>query len=543
MAVPTNRWPLWAALALLAALSVGIAALSVIQNGRMVYALDDAYIHLSIARNLVEHGVWGVTPYGFSSAASSILWPLLMAVLDLPARGGIIWMPLVVNVLAAAATLLLADRVLRARGAGPVLRTCTLLALIVLGPMIALIAGGMEHQLHALLTIAFVTVWAEQIARDDPGPGGQRALGYGLAALLAMVRYEGLFTVAPVCGLLVLRRRPLQALAVAAAALAPLVVFGLASIHAGGHALPNSLLVKAPSLSARPHPLIYLLGYGAMVKINSSALMLLLLVTTSLLLAGALRKSRSVFSPLVVMGAVLLASALLHADLAEVGWLFRYEAYLVELAIVFVGCAAAELGLTLRGLVPPATPPGARLATLAFLAIVLAFAASPLVDRAWRGAAQGTQSMNDRYLEHVLAAEFVARYYNGAVVACNDIGALSFYTHARLLDLYGLASREPLEFRHRPGGYTASDVERWAARNRAQIAVLQGEWDEIARVIPARWALVGRWRLPRNLIFKDTTVGFYAVVPSEARSLAANQADYSARLPSSIHAEVLAPPR
>ena len=32
-----------------------------------------------IAKNVAEHGVWGVTPYSFSPSSSSLLWPALLA--------------------------------------------------------------------------------------------------------------------------------------------------------------------------------------------------------------------------------------------------------------------------------------------------------------------------------------------------------------------------------------------------------------------------------------------------------------------------------
>ena len=65
---------LWGAVAAILYLSLG-------QNdGKFIYAFDDAYIHLAIARNLGQHGVWGVTQYGFTSSVWSLLWPLLLSV-------------------------------------------------------------------------------------------------------------------------------------------------------------------------------------------------------------------------------------------------------------------------------------------------------------------------------------------------------------------------------------------------------------------------------------------------------------------------------
>ncbi|MEO8211196.1 MAG: hypothetical protein ABI840_11615, partial [bacterium] len=39
-------------------------------GGKFVYALDDAYIHLAFAKNIVLHNIWGITKYEYSSGSS-----------------------------------------------------------------------------------------------------------------------------------------------------------------------------------------------------------------------------------------------------------------------------------------------------------------------------------------------------------------------------------------------------------------------------------------------------------------------------------------
>src|SRR5438132_223114 len=80
-------WPALAAIAALLALCLWLVSrASSLAGGAFTYPLDDAYIHLAVAKNLAAHGVWGVTQHGFTFANSSLAWPLLLAAL---ARAGV----------------------------------------------------------------------------------------------------------------------------------------------------------------------------------------------------------------------------------------------------------------------------------------------------------------------------------------------------------------------------------------------------------------------------------------------------------------------
>src|ERR1700736_3790681 len=86
--------------AYLAVLGILGGALLFLNHGRFAYLLDDAYIHLAMARDLVVHGTWGIAPGVYESASSSPLWTLALAAVMLVARPLAVWAPLAMNVVA-----------------------------------------------------------------------------------------------------------------------------------------------------------------------------------------------------------------------------------------------------------------------------------------------------------------------------------------------------------------------------------------------------------------------------------------------------------
>ena len=58
-------------IAVLALCGLAFAISLKITDGYLVYAIDDCYIHLALARNLSETGVWGIRPNEYAFASSS----------------------------------------------------------------------------------------------------------------------------------------------------------------------------------------------------------------------------------------------------------------------------------------------------------------------------------------------------------------------------------------------------------------------------------------------------------------------------------------
>jgi hypothetical protein len=206
------------------------------------YILDDPYIHLAIAKNLVSHGVWGVTPFEFASASSSLLWTgLLAAWIKLFGNGE--FAPLWLNLALAAFLLGQAEQSMRSSDWPPERRFVVLSAMVIGIPLPALIFTGQEHTAHVVAALGFLSAFATHLRHPQPTIRETLALTFW-GALICLARYESLFGVYLAALFLVTRRRfGAAGSLIAGAALLP-ALFGLYSLAQGGFLLPNSVLLK-----------------------------------------------------------------------------------------------------------------------------------------------------------------------------------------------------------------------------------------------------------------------------------------------------------
>lgn len=430
--------PLRLAPVLLASL-FGVALLFALHAGAPDGALplDDAYIHLSLARTLAEHGVWGLFPGEAASASSSPLWTLVLAALFWLDRPAVRW-ALLGNAAALGAVIALADR--RLAGCSASVRTGALLALCLLGALPVLGALGMEHLLHAALVLALV---AAALGGEERPGGASPGVLAGLAAAATAARFESL---APALALALLagrRRAWREAAALAAGALGVVALHAALSSSIGGPWLPASILKKAGVVS---------LGATLGRLAQEPALPALAIAALGTAAAGRGRPRLLLF--VACLGAQVL--------FGNVGWLYRYEAWLVIWGLVELG--AAWLGPGRRG------GWGAALALAATLLALLPVGAR--AQAALAGTRQGAAFVAQGNLP---VARWLAGLPGEGAHAAWDIGAVAWLAHRPLVDLGGIAT-EALARPLRERRLDAETLAAVLAARDVRVAVIGDRW-------------------------------------------------------------------
>jgi hypothetical protein len=477
-------------------------------GGTFTYAVDDAYIHLAIAKNIADHGVYGVTPYEFNAASSSIAWPLLLAAIRRVFGPGEL-APLVLNVASASALVAVAGNAMQRNGAGKKLVFAMCLSLVLFVPLVPLVFVGMEHTLHALLILLLALEGARAISGDSPRP---IALAL-LAAAAVSVRYESLFLVAPLVGLLALRRKWTLAVVTLAAGCAPMIAEGAFSLAHGGFFFPTSVLLKRANVELATAPLIV---YRKLVE-NPHVLVLLALLGSAL---GVRARRVDPWEKGQILLALAAATTALQVIFAQLGWMYRYEAYAMALGIFALWIASWE-----------------RLGELRPLVLGLAVATLPIVGRGLGAIKTTILASGNIYDQQVQTASFLRAFYPGQAVTVNDIGAVAYFTDVRLTDLMGLGTtRVALAKGLRiDRGLDRAQVE--SLTQGSVVAVIYDDW--FADSIPRGWRRVARWKISENRVCAKDTVSFYAVDPGQERLLAEHLRAFSSRLPARV--EVLPP--
>jgi hypothetical protein len=388
--------------------------------------------------------------------------------------------------------------------------------------LLVLTFGGMEHVLQILADLLFLGAAGYRLAG---GPVGTRWL-CALAILSTAARYEGLFLVFVACLALLVTRRWMVSIATGIFALIPVAAMALFNMAHGSHALPNSLLIKA----ANPDQIhLHLALFGPRLQgiLGSYAwrhgVAEIFLACCGLLVMAVLQ--REAISPRVRwMLIVYVGTALLHSQFSRLGWIYRYEGYLLALGSFLVFCGMHELwrARSFNRLAVPA-------------ALACGLSALCLLPRTVVINSRIPHHTRTVYEQQYQMGRFLETYYPGVAIAANDIGNIAYFSNHEILDLAGLATVEVTDLLAR-NAFTTDAIRRLAQRYGIQIAVAYPTWFTGSRRLPPEWIPVETWTLDESHAdaLGGLEVMFYAVQPEQAGPLAARLKAYAPELPNTV---------
>lgn len=512
------------------AYSLLVAALLVmslyLNEGHFVLALDDPYIHMSMAKNFVNHGNWATNNMDFTSASSSPLWILLISAVYF-IFGVSVSAPFVLNILFQFAAIFIAYRIFKEFDVSKYL-FYALMAFALITPLPAILFTGMEHSAQVTFALLFVLLSTRLISGSDDK---NRVFRYLLIAtpFLTGLRYESMFIVSVVCLLLVFRKKYLFALLLLIFGALPIVIYGFISVSHGWYFLPNPILLKS-SL-----PAVSLMGvlkffHRAFKNITEPHIFLLLIISVFLFVINYVRQKKfwsrkQVFLMIVILTTIVNMSLI---EFHQNGWFYRYDAYLMALGIIAVIIGINDyipeikaLLNTQKVIVRTAAIVMTVILILPFLLRAVTFMEVPFAT-------------NNIYDQHYQMSSFVREYASGINLAANDIGMIDFGTDNGVLDLYGLSNmevaRDKLERR-----YDTESINKITKEAGIRLAIVYENGYGQYGGLPRNWVKIGEWTMTDyNFVCGYETTTFFSVNSADTDKLRNMLKNYSAKLPGSV---------
>lgn len=496
-------WPVltYAIAVLLLLMLAELLAILWLNQGVFVFSLDDPYIHLALAENLL-HGHYGVNLQEYSAPSSSILWPLLIAPFSAWSAAG--WYVLLLNTVFAVCSLWAFDRILlqaeryRKTPLKPPVRFGLLLAFIVMANLIGLAFTGMEHSLQVLLALLVLLGLLKVVNGDRPSGGLWLAI-----VLIPLIRYETAALSGAALLFLLAQRYYWQAIASGAVLALLLLLFSVFLLSLGLGYLPDSVLAKSDVAASGIAKLLQNMERNLTLLTPAPKGFFLLLGAIFLVGQGLQATQKSLR---YLLWSVALA-IVLHLLGGRIGWFWRYELYIW----VVLGSLVLFLALTQQKKIQRWFT---ALLLLISLEHVIGWVVTPMAS-------------SNIYLQQYQMHRFITGYYQKPV-AVNDLGWPSFHNPYYVLDLWGLGSSQARQLRK--SGEDIAWMDKLATEHDVDLIMIYHHpiWFP---AIPENWIKLGELDSDRMRITARMPVSFYSRCQSCIADMQGKLAAFAASLP------------
>lgn len=480
-------------------------------DGHYIYLLDDAYIHLAMAKNFALYEVWGMTKYQFSSTSSSPLFTYILSIL-IKAFGNNDQIPLYFNVIFSIGILYILSTYY-AEVFKEVKKTVAALLFTVFFIVLPInILSGMEHVFHIFLFVVNIFCFSRyRYSRFA-------VFGFYLSLLLmGVVRFESMFYFVILAFMFALVRKWKEALLVLLLGFLPIIAFCAYNYQQDGYFFPNSLVVKGTKLSLDTNILQQLkvilldnlLLNISFYKIGIFPLLLCLVFVYRDFKTKTLKEiGRDNF--LLIVFALLM---ICHSMFADLKGHLRYEAYILTGFCMILIPRCKGLFFNFTDFIKKEKLVSLLIAANVFLMIYKCWAAHPIMSNGGKNI----------YEQQVQSAKFLHQFYNTSKVVANDIGAISYYTNIHLLDIAGLGSVETIHFNENKKGFNqefGNFLSKYCLDHQYDIAVVYEGW--LQGYVPSYWKKAATLKIENKITVARLEVSIYSINSKNLEDLKRN---------------------
>ncbi len=468
-------------------------------DSHYIYPIDDAYIHLAMAKNFALHDVWGVTRYEFSSTSSSPLFTYLLSVL-IRLLGNNDHISLYFNIAFGIGTVYFLSRYFSGIFDTSKNIVISVFFTLFFSVLHLQVLSGMEHVLHVFLFV--VNIYCLSAINNKYSLAGF----YLSLLLMGLVRFESMFYFVILAFVFALTKKWKETLLVLATGFIPIILFCWFNYQQDGFLFPNSVIVKGTKLSLDstfPYQLKTIFFDNFLLNISFYKIGFFPLMLSVIFILRDYNKKN--FRELVKSNLLLIVISLLticHSMFADFKGMFRYEAYILtgfSMALIpKLKNLFENFGAFIKN---EKIISGIVLINILLLIYKCSFAHLMLEN--------GGKNI---YEQQMQSAKFLHTYYNESKVVANDIGAITYFTDIHLLDTAGLGSVETIVFNENkksPDTEFQNFLTYYTIRNKYDIAIIYDAW--LQNHIPTNWKKAAELKIKNPVTVARDKVSIYAV--------------------------------
>lgn len=469
-------------------------------EGSFTYLIDDAYIHLAIAKNFALHKVWGITQYQFSSTSSSPLFTFIISVF-IRIFGDNDLLPLYFNMFCGFGIVFYLVKYFSTVFDTVIPVVSSVLFTLFFSVLHVQLLSGMEHIFHVLLIVVNIWCFSRMSSLKSAVAGFYLSL-----ILMGLVRFESMFYFAILSVVFLLAKKWKESLAVLLAGFIPILIFCYFNYLQDGYLFPNSVVVKGTKFNFED-------GFLHQLKVIFLDQLLLNIsfykigvfpILMSIFIVGREIYKKKMYNIIQTNFLLIVFSLLMicHSLFAELKGSFRYEAYILTGFSMVIIPKISGIFCDFKAYIK-------REKILSVLVLMNVLLLCYKTVYAHRMLDKGGKNI---YEQQMQSAKFLHTYYNNSKVVANDIGAISYYTDIHLLDTAGLGSKETIRFnenKKKADKNFEKFLTQYTSDHQYEIAIIYDEW--LNGFVPETWKKVAVLTIQDGVMVAKSSVSVYAV--------------------------------